>query len=249
MYVGYPTISQFNPAVVYIDTLRYEKGNENLKNAYAHVVAFFANIKDITLSIDFKRVNNMIVTGSFPYGENGAIIDQPINSRYSNTFSFDASYSTSIGKFRIDPEFGYEYQFTKLPNISEMLNSEFGQHSIYISCNMSYKFRKTAEVFSLFGYQSPWYDGAKRIGRTLRLNIGASKTFFEGKLRTAIELTDLVGEAVTPRWGIDFSNIKRWHRNKYDIRGIKFSVRYTFNSVKTSFRGAQINKGTTERAD
>lgn len=249
MYVGYPSISQFNPAVVYIDTLRYEKGNENLKNAYAHVVAFFANIKDITLSIDFKRVNNMIVTGSFPYGENGAIIDQPINSRYSNTFSFDASYSTSIGKFRIDPEFGYEYQFTKLPNISEMLNSEFGQHSIYISCNMSYKFRKTAEVFSLFGYQSPWYDGAKRIGRTLRLNIGASKTFFEGKLRTAIELTDLVGEAVTPRWGIDFSNIKRWYRNKYDTRGIKFSVRYTFNSVKTSFRGAQINKGTTERAD
>ena len=123
-----------------------------------------------------------------------------------------------------------------------MINKEFGQHNIYVSCDLSYKFWKTAEAFSRFSYQSPWYDSNMRVGRTLRLNIGMSKTFLDGKLRTAIELTDLIGEAVTPRWSIDFSNIKQWQRNRYDTRGVKLTLRYTFNSVSTSFRDAQINK-------
>ena len=88
-----------------------------------------------------------------------------------------------------------------------------------------------------------------RIGRTLRFDVGVSKTFFDGKLRTAVELSDLAGEAVTPRWSIDFSNIKQWQRNRYDTRGLKLSLRYTFNSVRTSFRDAQINKSSDERVD
>ena len=249
MFVGYPTISQLNPAVIYSDTLHYEKGNEGLENVYTHKIAAFANIKDITLGIDFKRINNMIVTGSFPYGENGAIIDQPINSLYSNNLTLKVSYSKTIGKMRIDPEVEYSYQFTKLPDISGMINREFGQHNIYVACDMSYKFWKTAEAFARFSYQSPWYDSNMRIGRTLRFDVGVSKTFFDGKLRTAVELSDLAGEAVTPRWSIDFSNIKQWQRNRYDTRGLKLSLRYTFNSVRTSFRDAQINKSSDERVD
>ena len=249
MFVGYPTISQLNPAVVYSDTLHYDKGNENLENVYTHKLALFANIKDISLGVDLKRINNMIVTGSFPYGENGAIIDQPINSLFSNDVTFKVSYSTSIGKLRIDPEIEYSYQFTKLPDISGMINQEFGQHNIYVSCDLSYKFWKTAEAFSRFSYQSPWYDSNMRVGRTLRLNIGMSKTFLDGRLRTAIELTDLIGEAVTPRWSIDFSNIKQWQRNRYDTRGVKLTLRYTFNSVNTSSRNAQINKSSDGRVD
>ena len=239
MFVGYPTISQLNPAVVYSDTLHYDKGNENLENVYTHKLAFFANIKDVSLGVDLKRINNMIVTGSFPYGGNGAIIDQPINSLYSNDVTLKASYSTNIGSLRIDPEIEYSYQFTKLPNISGMINREFGQHNIFLSCDMSYKFWKTAEAFARFSY----------LGRTLRLNIGMSKTFLDGRLRTAIELTDLIGEAVTPRWSIDFSNIKQWQRNRYDTRGVKLTIRYTFNSVNTSFRNAQINKSSDGRVD
>lgn len=249
MFVGYPTISQLNPAVVYSDTLHYDKGNENLENVYTHKLALFANIKDVSLGVDLKRINNMIVTGSFPYGENGAIIDQPINSLFSNDVTFKVSYSTDLGKLRIDPEIEYSYQFTKLPDISGMINKEFGQHNIYVSCDMSYKFWKTAEAFSRFSYQSPWYDSNMRVGRTLRLNIGMSKTFLDGRLRTAIELTDLIGEAVTPRWSIDFSNIKQWQRNRYDTRGVKLTLRYTFNSVNTSFRNAQINKSSDGRVD
>ena len=249
MFVGYPTISQLNPAVIYSDTLHYDKGNENLENVYTHKLAFFANIKDVSLGVDLKRINNMIVTGSFPYGGNGAIIDQPINSLYSNDVTLKVSYSTNIGSLRIDPEIEYSYQFTKLPDISGMINREFGQHNIYVSCDMSYKFWKTAEAFARFSYQSPWYDSNMRIGRTLRLNIGMSKTFLDGRLRTAIELNDLIGEAVTPRWSIDFSNIKQWQRNRYDIRGVKLTLRYTFNSVNTSFRNAQINKSSDGRVD
>ena len=249
MFVGYPTISQLNPAVVYSDTLHYDKGNENLENVYTHKLAFFANIKDVSLGVDLKRINKMIVTGSFPYGGNGAIIDQPINSLYSNDVTLKASYSTNIGSLRIDPEIEYSYQFTKLPNISGMINREFGQHNIYVSCDLSYKFWKTAEAFCRFSYQSPWYDSNMRVGRTLRLNIGMSKTFLDGRLRTAIELADLIGEAVTPRWSIDFSNIKQWQRNRYDTRGVKLTLRYTFNSVNTSFRNAQINKSSDGRVD
>lgn len=249
MFVGYPTISQLNPAVVYSDTLHYDKGNENLENVYTHKLAFFANIKDVSLGVDLKRINKMIVTGSFPYGGNGAIIDQPINSLYSNDVTLKVSYSTNIGSLRIDPEIEYSYQFTKLPDISGMINREFGQHNNYVSCDMSYKFWKTAEAFARFSYQSPWYDSNMRIGRTLRLNIGMSKTFLDGRLRTAIELTDLIGEAVTPRWSIDFSNIKQWQRNRYDTRGVKLTLRYTFNSVNTSFRNAQINKSSDGRVD
>ena len=249
MFVGYPTITQLNPAVVYSDTLHYDKGNEDLENVYTHKLAFFANIKDVSLGVDLKRINNMIVIGSFPYGENGAIIDQPINSLFSNDVTFKVSYSTDLGKLRIDPEIEYSYQFTKLPDISGMINKEFGQHNIYVSCDLSYKFWKTAEAFSRFSYQSPWYDSNMRVGRTLRLNIGMSKTFLDGRLRTAIELTDLIGEAVTPRWSIDFSNIKQWQRNRYDTRGVKLTLRYTFNSVSTSFRDAQINKSSDGRVD
>ena len=249
VFVGYPTISQLNPAIVYSDTLHYKKGNANLKNIKTHKIALFANIKDITLGVDYNRINNMIVTGSFPLGENGAIIDQPINSLYSNNVAVKASYSTNVGKLRLDPEIEYSYQFTKLPNMSGIFNREFGQHNIFVSCDVSYKFWKTAEAFGRFSYQSPWYDSNMRIGRTLRFDIGISKNFFEGKLRTAIELTDLFGEGVTPRWSIDFFNVKQWNRNRYDTRGVKFSLRYTFNSISTSFRNAQINKSSDGRTD
>ena len=249
MYVGYPTISQLNPAIVYSDTLHYKQGNADLKNIKTHKIALFTNIKDITIGIDYMRINNMIVTGSFPFGENGAIIDQPINSLYSNNVAVKASYSTNFGKLRLDPEIEYSYQFTKLPNMSGMFNREFGQHNIFVSCDVSYQFWKTAEAFGRFSYQSPWYDSNMRIGRILRFDIGMSKNFFDGKLRTAIELTDLFGEGVTPRWDIDFFNVKQWNRNRYDTRGVKLSLRYTFNSISTSFRNAQINKSSDGRVD
>lgn len=249
MFVGYPTISQLNPAIVYSDTLHYKKGNADLKNIKTHKIALFANIKDITIGIDYMRINNMIVTGSFPFGENGAIIDQPINSLYSNNVAVKASYSTNFGKLRLDPEVEYSYQFTKLPSINGMFNREFGQHNIFVSCDVSYQFWKTAEAFGRFSYQSPWYDSNMRIGRTLRFDIGMSKIFFDGKLRTAIELTDLFAEGVTPRWSIDFFNVKQWNRNRYDTRGVKLSLRYTFNSISTSFRNAQINKSSDGRVD
>ena len=171
MFVGYPTISQLNPAIVYSDTLHYKKGNADLKNIKTHKIALFANIKDITIGIDYMRINNMIVTGSFPFGENGAIIDQPINSLYSNNVTVKASYSTNFGKLRLDPEVEYSYQFTKLPSINGMFNREFGQHNIFVSCDVSYQFWKTAEAFGRFSYQSPWYDSNMRIGRTLRFDI------------------------------------------------------------------------------
>ena len=53
----------------------------------------------------------------------------------------------------------------------------------------------------------------------------------------------------SPRWSIDFSNIKQWQRNKYDTRDVKLSIRYTFNSVSTSFHDAQINKSSDRRVD
>lgn len=249
MFVGYPTISELNPAVAYSDTLHYEKGNENLENVYTHKVALYANIKDLSLGVDLKRINNMIVRGMFPYSKEGAIIEQPVNSLYSNILTIKVSYSTKICGISIDPSLEYSYQFTKLPEITGMFNSDFGQHNIFVSCDLSYKFWKNAEAFCKFYYQSPCYESNMRIGRTLGLDVGVSKSFFKGRLRTALELTDIFGQSVTPWWRVEFSNIREWQSNRYDTRGARLSVRYTFNSVRVPFRNARINKSSDGRAD
>lgn len=248
MYVAYPTITQLNPAIIYNDTLHYSSGNPKLNAMKSHVFNVYSNLKNVSIDMEYRRINSMIITAYFPYGTDGSIISKPINSDYTNYCSFGISYNANIYDFRVNAEGKYSYQYTKLPQLDGLLNSSYSQHNIYLSCDVSRRFWGNADAYVRVSYMSPWYDSNKRIGETLGINLGVSKMFFDNKLRVAFELQDLAAKETTPYWELEFNGICQWQRNRYDTRGAKLSLRYTFNSIKTRYKKANINKTTEGRA-
>jgi hypothetical protein len=83
----------------------------------------------------------------------------------------------------------------------------------------------------------------------LGIDLGYTQRFLDNRLRVTVEGSDLLNQAVTPRWSQNFGHIKKWQRNRYDTRGVTLRVQYVFNTLNNGYRNARINKQSDQRAN
>ncbi len=243
-----PSFNQLSPIVSYEDSLHYWTGNPLLKPSFTNTLSLTANISNLTLSASYYYIANPIVS---IYGHNDTnsniLINKPENINYSQSWDIGIQYSLILDKLNFSA-YGYltgdyiKYPYLGKETLYKNLHTNLGG-------NISYNFYRNFEIFANTHYMSPWRDGTKKMGYTLNSNAGISARFFKNKLYVSIQGQDLFARSVTPYWTNNYDDTEYWRRNRYDTRGVNFTLRYTFNSIKTNFKSKSGNQKILQRAD
>lgn len=243
--ISRPSMSRLSPVINYIDSLHYTTGNPNLKPVFYDKISISANISDLTISASYTHRKNPIISVTLHEENSNVMIYKPINIAHSNSFSIEANYSYSNDYLDFWVFGGIDGDFMEYPYLGNI--TSFNKISGYISADFSYKFCKTFEFYANIFYQSPWMDGNREVGYNLDANIGVSANFFQKKLYVGIEGMDLFAKCVTPYYQTHYLDISEWRKNQYDGRGVKITLRYTINSIKTNFRQKSGNEQLLQR--
>ena len=246
---GFPSISELNPAIVYENLMHYSKGNPDLKHYTWHYASLNANLKDFNVSTWFRYIPRMIFTAILPYGDDYSIIDCPVNSRYSRTWGLDVDYSHTFGKVNVNASLSGNYYQIKFNPMQGYLNPDISSQSMSAYLQARWQCCKGGELYGSVNYMSPFHVDLIRSGRTLGINLGYTQRLLDNRLRITVEGSDLLNQAVTPRWSQNFGHIKKWQRNRYDTRGVTLRVQYVFNTLNNGYRNARINKQSDQRTN
>lgn len=246
--IGRPSFSQLSPIVNYEDSLHYWTGNPSLKPSFTNIISLTANINNLTLSTSYYYITNPIVS---TYAHNDAnpniLVSKPENINHLQSWDIGVNYSLSMDKFSFST-YGYlTYDYIKYP----YLGKETSYKTIHtdIGGNISYNICRNVELFANTYYMSPWRDGTKKMGYTLNTSAGISGRFFKKKLYLAVTGQDLFAKSVASWWTNNYNDTEYWRRNRYDTRGVRFLLRYTFNTIKSPFKSRSGNDNLLRRAD
>lgn len=246
--INRPSFSELSPIVSYEDSLNYSTGNPLLKPSFTNRVSLTANLSNLTLSASYYYITDRVVSIYAHDDVNPDIlVSKPENINHSQGWDIGIDYSLSLDKFNFSA-YGYltgDY----IKYIS--LGKETLYKSLYTNLggNISYNFYHNLEIFTNTFYMSPWRDGTSKIGYSLGTNVGISGRFFKKKLYVSVTGEDLFAKSVTPWWTNNYNDTEYWRRNRYDTRGVRFTLRYTFNTIKSPFKSRSGNDNFLRRAD
>ncbi len=246
--IGRPSFSQLSPIVNYEDSLHYWTGNPLLKPSFTNTLSLTINISNLTLSTSYYYITNPIVSVYAHDDVNpNILVSKPENIHHWNSWDVGANYSLSLDKFNFSA-YGYlTYDYIKYPYLGEEVS--YKTLHANLGGNISYNFYQGYELFTNTSYASPWRDGTQKIGYSLGTNVGISGRFFKKKLYISITGQDLFAKSVTPWWTNNYNDTKYWRRNRYDTRGVRFLLRYTFNTIRSPFKRRSGNDALLRRAN
>lgn len=223
----WPSIARLNPMVVYVDELRRKAGNPGLKTGIWTYATLDANIGNVSLGLSYGNTKNvtMEINRVLP---DGIILELPINSCWKNAFNLDVDYELSFRRVEMYFSGFLNYDVWKIDQVSALRRKLWGG----VSAEVNWSPIKNYEVFADIYYQTPCDWGVRRVGHQLSCDIGASARFLKGALLVSITGTDLFRRSVNPTdYFYSFNNISESVRHIRDLRGVRFKIRYRFDSV------------------
>ncbi|MDR3118959.1 MAG: outer membrane beta-barrel family protein [Mediterranea sp.] len=245
--IGRPSFSQLAPIVGYEDSLHYRTGNPLLKPSFKNSIVLAANFGDFTVQTSYNYTTNPTISVyAHDTGDPNILVNKPQNINHSQEWDLGLEYAASLGQFNVSA-YGYlTYSYITYP----YLGKETFFRDVYTNLggNISYRFNRF-EVFANTYYNSPYRDGTQKMGYSLNTNAGVSGRFYKNKLYVSIEGEDLFAKSVTPRWTNNYGDTEYWRRNRYDTRGARLTLRYTFNAIRTDFKSKSGNQNVLQRAD
>lgn len=244
-----PPIYRLNPVVEYIDSLHYSTGNPSLRSYYGNKISASSNIGDLSFSTSYTWGHNSPIQANIL--EKGNVIKyMPICSDLYTSYDFDVDYSidSDDGKFSSSFFAGVEYVTNKYTANGKAETNR--QTSIFGDMDLSWSFAKNWELFGEAFYQSPRINGGVRYGYQLDSKIGISAQLFKRRLRLSLEANDFFNRSIAPtETEFTYLNVYEKVRNRYDSRGVSFSLRYSFNGFSSKYRRANSDFTTTLRTN
>ena len=249
-----PNYANLSSAVRYNSRYIWQSGNAQLQPELSHNISATAIWKFVTLMVNYVRTDDAIMTWSAPYGTEGVVLVKPRN--IETPFRQMAAYvnlTPTIGPWRMNYTLGVQPQWLTIP-VSDpreptgTRNTTFNDKPMYFA-----QLQNTLTVaggwqFELGGLiQSKGYSG-NLLTTNVYCNVDAAvqKTFLkDGALVLRFEGTDLLGMA-NMNVVTDFGSHTMRQTNLMDLQRVKFSVRYSFNTTQSKYRGT--GAGTDEKA-
>lgn len=244
-----PPIYRLNPVIEYIDSLHYSTGNPSLRSYYGNKISASSNIGDLSFSTSYTWGHNSPIQANIL--EKGNVIKyMPICSDLYTSYDFDVDYSfdSEDGKFSSSFFAGFEYVTNKYTANGKAETNR--QTSLFGDMDLSWSFAKNWEIFGEAFYQSPRINGGARYGYQLDSKIGISTQLFKRRLRLSLEAKDFFNRSVAPtETEFTYLNVYERVRNRYDSRGVSFSLRYNFNGFSSRYRRANSDFTTSFRTN
>ena len=240
-----PHYGNLSSAIRYNSRYIWQSGNSQLQPELSHNFGLTAVWKFLTVMVNYSRTDNAIVTWSAPYGADGVVLVKPRN--IETPFRMMSAYvnlTPTVGPWNMNYTLGILPQWFTInaPDPREASGirvTTFNNKPIFF-----------AQLFNTFtvngGWQfelgsvlmSPGYS--RNLYMTnwfVNLTVAVQKTLLrDGSLVVRLEGEDLTRNAFFSPYS-DFGSHTIMQTNLLDMQRIKLSVRYSFNTAQSKYRG------------
>ncbi len=241
-----PSFNDLNPTVYYTDEYNYTTGNPNLKPRLTDRIGLQFNLSDLSLGLTYSEIKDDIQWVAITDGESSNVLAmKPVNIKNSHRFNLNAEYYWSKDWFDI-----YSEANLCLPNMSyPYLNRTITNKKLYceVMAQLTFNVYKTLSLYLNGQYTSKNEDGPTVNGDSYCIDAGASMKFFKNKLYVSVDCSDLFRKSVTPHWESYYLNTYTSQNNRYDTRGVKLTLRWTFNNIQSKFINRRGNMESISR--
>ena len=250
-----PGFSQLSSAIRYNSRYLWQSGNAALQPQINNDLSLTAVWKFITAGVSYSRVDNAIVTWSYQYNDEGVMLVQPRN--------LDVPYRNMSAYVNLTPTIGplsLNYTFVAQPQWLTITAPDPSQPSGMRETSFNDKPLFVAQMFNTLRLKGGWQLelGGVVYSRGYSQNIYLTNVYFDltaavqksllkdGSLVLRLEGADLAGMAHNDV-ATDFGNYKLWQTNIMNTQRIKFTIRYSFNTAQSKYKGTGAGSDTKDR--
>ena len=245
-----PKYDNLSSAVRYNSRYIWQSGNARLQPELSHSVGIMAMWQFISLSVNYTRTNDAIMIWSSPMGDDGVVLVKPrnIESPFRTLEAF-VSLSPSVGPLTMTYTLGVQPQWLTInaPDPREpsgIRRTSFNgrpigfcqlQNALGLAHNWQLELNGTLQST---GYTENLYVKNAYFDLTTAVQ---KKLLRNGALVLRLEAHDILS---TARYNVnsDFGSHTISQTNRMDTQKIKFSLRYSFNTTQSKYRGTGAGK-------
>ena len=240
-----PHYGNLSSAIRYNSRYIWQSGNSQLQPELSHNIGLTTVWKYITVMLNYSRTDDAIVTWSAPYGADGVVLVKPRN--IETPFRMMSAYvnlTPTVGPWNINYTLGILPQWFTInaPDPREASGirvTTFNNKPIFFAQLFNTFTVKGGWQFELGGvFMSPGYS--RNLYMTnwfVNLTAAVQKTLLrDGSLVVRLEGNDLTCNAFFSPYS-DFGSHTIMQTNLLDMQKIKLSVRYSFNTAQSKYRG------------
>lgn len=234
--ISRPGYQQLDPTVYYSDSLNYSTGNPLLKPTYTDRYRLILNWKAVTFGFQYWRYKDEVIDVLSRKEPNSNIyVSKPDNIDHSDAWMFNVDYSLSVNKFNMSLGGGVVLPYMKYPYLDEIRKV----NTLYASVNgnFSYMFNPHFAATLQARFSSRGESGISRHASTNNITAGLLVMLLDNNLKIVVTGSDLLRRSTTPWSETRYGNMYQWHKNSYDTRKMYVRISYTFNNLKTKFKG------------
>ena len=249
-----PRYAHLSSVVRYNSRYIWQSGNAMLQPELSNDLSATAIWKFFTFVVNYTRTDDAIMTWSIPQGDEGVVLVQPknIETPYRNLAAY-VNLTPTIGNWNLNYTFGVQPQWLSIDvedprEESGVRKATFNGKPVWIAqlnntltVKGGWQFELGAMLLSK-GYTENMY----LYHNYFDLTAAVQKTLLrDGSLVLRLEGKDLTGQACYDV-RTDFGSHRIVQTNFMDTQRIKFSLRYSFNSAQSKYRGTGAgsdNKG------
>ena len=249
-----PNYALLSSAIRYNSRYIWQSGNAELQPSIMNNVSLAAVYKWATFMVNYTRMDHAMMTWSAPYNDEGVVLVKPRNIEEPfRTMAAYVNLTPTIGPWTLNYTVGVQPQWLSItvddPRVAggKRVTSFNGKPIFFAQLFNTFTFKggwqlELNGVVNSKGYmqnlylKNPYVDISAAVQKTL---------LKDGSLVLRLEASDLAGLA---HYDVDtdFGNHTIKQTNKMDTQRIKFSIRYSFNSAQSKYRGT--GAGADERA-
>ena len=241
-----PHYGNLSSAIRYNSRYIWQSGNAQLQPELSHNIGLSAVWKFVTLMVNYSRTDRAIVTWSAPYGDEGVVLVKPRN--IETPFRMMSAYvnlTPTVGPWNMNYTVGVLPQWFTInaPDPREASGvrvTTFNGKPIFFAQLFNTFTVKGGWQFELGGvFMSPGYS--RNLYMTnwfVNLSVAVQKTLLrDGSLVLRLEGADLTRNAFFSPYS-DFGSHTIMQTNLLDMQKVKLSVRYSFNTAQSKYRGS-----------
>lgn len=250
-----PNYANLSSAVRYNSRYIWQSGNAGLQPELSHNLGLMAIWKFVTLSVNYSRTNDAIITWSAPVGDDGVVLVKPRNleTPFRNMAAF-VNLTPTIGPWTMNYTIGIQPQWLTI-NAPDPREASGIRVTTFSDRPMAF-----AQLFNTFTVKGGWQF---ELGGTVmtpgytqnlyvrnwfaNLTAAVQKTLLkDGSLVIRLEGSDLTG---TAHYDVnsDFGSHVIIQTNLMDTQKVRLSVRYNFNAAQSKYRGTGAGSDSKSR--
>lgn len=241
----YPTISERDPILHYVNKYEYMRGNPDLKSYIENEMALRVELPhhfSVALEYDFAK-NPIIMMDDIYNMEKQQTILIYHNFPEKKNLTADFAWHGKFGFYTLFLNATYDQHWSKTPFGNDYLRLHKPMFGVHI--RQAAKIAKCAELNVTFNYRTPYDALCTYNSKSYNMDVDLALSFFQRRLNVVIACNNIF--YTDQRTKEKYKNISTENWNRMFDRQFRLGISYKFNSPKSDYRRNDSNANVLNR--